>query len=94
MYIVSVILLANYFFFRIFFYIRETAINRIHTIYNYQFFTLLQIQMSITNRFPMKINNKVKNPKKDINYIEGATHSYEGKEEVLAKELKEFLNKI
>ena len=40
------------------------------------------------------INNKVKNPNKDINYIEGGTHSYEGKEEVLAKEIKEFLNKI
>ena len=37
------------------------------------------------------INEKIKNDKKDINYINGANHSYEGKEEILAKEIIDFL---
>lgn len=37
------------------------------------------------------MNKKIQNDKKDINYINGANHSYEGKEEILAKSIIEFL---
>ena len=37
------------------------------------------------------INNKVKNNKKDINYIDGADHGYNGKEEVLTKQILDFI---
>lgn len=37
------------------------------------------------------MNNKINNSKKNINYIDGADHSYTGKEEVLAKEIVKFL---
>ena len=37
------------------------------------------------------LKNKLKNPIKDIGYIDGANHSYDGKEEILAKEIIKFL---
>ena len=40
------------------------------------------------------INNKIINQNKDIGYIEDTNHSYDGKEEKLAKEISKFLNNI
>ena len=40
------------------------------------------------------MNGKIKNLNKNIGYIEGADHSYHGKEVELADEIKEFLEKI
>ena len=40
------------------------------------------------------MNTKINNPKKDIGYIDGADHSYHGKEEELSEEIKEFLRRI
>lgn len=37
---------------------------------------------------------KLKNKTTDINYINGANHSYSGKEEILAKEIYEFINRF
>ena len=37
------------------------------------------------------LNEKINIKDKDINYIDGADHSYSGKEEVLAGEILEFL---
>ena len=39
------------------------------------------------------MNNCITNPNKDIYYIDGAKHSYEGKEEELAKQIIAFINK-
>lgn len=39
------------------------------------------------------MNNCITNPNKDIYYIDGANHSYEGKEEELAKEIIAFIKK-
>ena len=39
------------------------------------------------------MNEKIKNPKKDINFIDGADHGYHGKELELAKQIVEFLRK-
>lgn len=39
-----------------------------------------------------KMNNSINNPNKDINFIDGADHGYHGKEEILAKEIINFLN--
>lgn len=40
------------------------------------------------------VKGKIKNTKMDINYIDGADHSYNGKEQVLAEEIKNFIQKI
>ena len=40
------------------------------------------------------INKKIKNDFKDINFIDGANHSYEGKEQILAEEISKFIVKI
>lgn len=40
------------------------------------------------------LNSKIKNDFKDINYIDGADHGYTGKEELLATQIVNFLNKI
>lgn len=40
------------------------------------------------------VNNIIKNPYKNISYIDGANHSYEGKEEILAKEIINFIKNI
>lgn len=40
------------------------------------------------------LNNIIVNEKKDINYIDGANHGYNGKEEILAKEIMKFIDKI
>ena len=37
------------------------------------------------------MNNIIKNDRKDINYIDGANHSYSGKEDILAKEILDFV---
>lgn len=37
--------------------------------------------------------NKINNQNKDIGYIDGATHNYIGKEDILAKEIIDFLKK-
>lgn len=39
------------------------------------------------------VNNIITNPNKDIDYIDGANHSYDGKEEELAKQIIGFINK-
>ena len=39
------------------------------------------------------MNKCITNPNKDIYYIDGANHSYEGKEEELAKQIMAFINK-
>ena len=36
------------------------------------------------------LNKIIKNPNKDINYIDGADHGYSGKEEILAEQIIEF----
>lgn len=41
-----------------------------------------------------KLNIYIKNKNKDINYIDGADHGYTGKEDILAKQIINFLNKI
>lgn len=38
------------------------------------------------------VNSNISNPKKDIDYIDGASHSYTGKEEVLAEQIMKFIN--
>ena len=40
------------------------------------------------------LKNKIKNENLDIGYIDGANHSYTGKEEILANEITEFIDKI
>lgn len=40
------------------------------------------------------MKGKIKNLHKNIGYIDGADHSYHGKEEQLAKEIKDFLGEI
>lgn len=40
------------------------------------------------------MKEKIKNIKADINYIDGANHSYDLREETLAKEIVEFLSKV
>lgn len=37
------------------------------------------------------VNNIIINKKKDIDYIEGSNHSYNGKEEIVAKQIIEFI---
>lgn len=39
------------------------------------------------------VNNLIINEKKDIDYIEGSNHSYKGKEEIVAKQIIEFISK-
>ena len=39
------------------------------------------------------MNNKIKKDLKDIDYIDGADHSYHGKEQILADQIKSFLQK-
>ena len=38
-----------------------------------------------------KVNNAIKNPNKDIGYIDGADHSYHGREDVLASQIANFV---
>ncbi len=38
-----------------------------------------------------KINSIITNPHKDIDYIDGADHSYKGKEDILAEQIIEFI---
>ena len=40
-----------------------------------------------------KLSNLITNPKKDIDYIDGADHGYHGKEELLAKQIMDFIEK-
>ena len=40
------------------------------------------------------MNEKILNNKKDINFIDGATHNYRGKEEILAEEILKFIQNI
>ena len=40
------------------------------------------------------MNQKIKKQDKDINFINGSNHSYDGKEEVLAQQIVNFLKKI
>ena len=39
------------------------------------------------------LNNIITNPSKDIDYIDGANHGYDGKEEILAEEIIKFVNR-
>lgn len=40
------------------------------------------------------LNEKILNPAKDINYIDGADHGYTGKEQILSEEIINFLKNI
>ena len=40
------------------------------------------------------MNNAIRNKKIDINYIEGANHTYTDKEDVLANEIVNFIKKL
>lgn len=40
------------------------------------------------------MNVKINNNSKDIDFIDGADHSYSGKEKILAKEIKDFLKNL
>ena len=40
------------------------------------------------------VSNILQNPEKDIDYIDGADHGYTGKEEILAKQIISFIQKI
>ena len=40
------------------------------------------------------MNEKILNNKKDINFIDGATHNYRGKEEILAEEILKFIQNV
>ena len=40
------------------------------------------------------LNENIRNPIKDINYIEGADHGYTNKEEILAKQILKFIKNI
>lgn len=51
---------------------------------------ILQKPEEICNNLKEKISNN----QLDIGYIEGGNHSYRGKEEILAQEIKNFLEKI
>ena len=37
------------------------------------------------------VSNKLENKNKDIDYIDGADHSYTGKHEILAEQIIEFI---
>lgn len=39
------------------------------------------------------VNNLITNDKKDIDYIEGSNHSYNGKEQIVANQMIRFINK-
>ena len=39
------------------------------------------------------VNNIIINPNKDIDFIDGANHGYHEKEELLAKDIVNFINK-
>lgn len=39
------------------------------------------------------LNNKIVNPKKDINFIEGANHSYNGMEDIVGEQLINFIER-
>lgn len=39
-----------------------------------------------------RLNNVIVNPKKNINYIDGANHSYQGKEKEVAEQIIQFIN--
>lgn len=43
------------------------------------------------NELCENLKQKIHNNKLDINFIDGANHSYEGKEDLLSKEIKNFL---
>ena len=38
------------------------------------------------------VNNTITNPNKDIDYIDGANHGYHEKEEIIAKDIVDFIN--
>ena len=38
------------------------------------------------------VNNILTNPKKDIDYIDGANHGYNDKEDILAEQIMNFIN--
>lgn len=40
------------------------------------------------------MNTKITNSQKDISYIQGANHSYQGKEEILAEQMVKFIQNI
>ena len=40
------------------------------------------------------VSNIITNPNKDINYVDGANHGYHEKEEVVAKDIVDFIKKI
>lgn len=53
-----------------------------------------ELIMQPADKLVGNLKNKIKNDKIDINYIDGATHNYSGKEEILASQIFQFINKI
>ena len=44
-----------------------------------------------TDELVQLLNEKIKNDKKDISYIDGADHGYHDKEEILAEQILKFV---
>ena len=40
------------------------------------------------------VNNIIENPNKNIDYVDGANHGYEGKEKELAEQIIDFIKNI
>ena len=43
------------------------------------------------DKLVQNLNKKIKNDKKDLGFIDGATHNYSGKEQILANQILDFL---
>ena len=53
-----------------------------------------ELIMQPVNKLVEFLNKKIQNDKKDLNFIDGATHNYSGKEEILANQIFNFLKSI
>ncbi len=53
-----------------------------------------ELIMQPANKLVEFLNKKIQNDKKDLNFIDGATHNYSGKEEILANQIFNFLKCI
>lgn len=52
-----------------------------------------ELIMQSVDELVKNLNKKIKNDKLDINFIDGATHNYSGKEKILANQIFEFIKK-
>lgn len=55
--------------------------------------TVFEMIEQPANELVEMLRDKIKNDKKDINYIEGANHGYAGKEELVAEQIVDFIEK-